>query len=142
MLDKFILAKLPLPFEIRKELKKFLQVPTPTARLMKQVSIEWYSNLTCVSGPGMRVYEWSGRWSSPPLRPDIHYSHRYRNVSYWHPRFWDGRTGEPIGRRAIRCVRVTWPALEPEGLPTWEYYTAESADQMARAVRSWTPVSI
>ena len=142
MLEKSILAKMPLPHEVQILLKKYLQVPTPTARLMKQVSVMWFSNMTCVGGTGLRVYELSGRWSAPPLRPEIQYSHTYRDVNYWRARLWDNSTGELIGVRGTRRVRITWPTLDSESLPNWDYYARESADEMARQVRSWTPVSI
>ena len=142
-LEKSILAKMPLPHEVQILIKKYLQVPTPTARLMKQVSITQFINTTCVGGTGLRVYELSGRWSAPPLRPEIQYSHTYRDVNYWRAQLWDNSTGELIGvRGGIRRVRITWPTLDSESLPNWDYYARDSADEMARQVRSWTPVSI
>ena len=154
-LEKLILAKLPSPADFCHAIKCFfpLNPPTPTAQLMKAVCVTYnqrrgnviegrcYST-TFVNGTGLRVYELSGRWSAPPLRPEIQYSHRYRNVNYWRARLWDNGTGELIGARGIRRVRVTWPTLESESLPTWEHYDRESVDEMARQVRSWTPVSI
>ena len=142
MLEKSILAKMPLPHEVQILIKKYLQVPTPTARLMKQVSITQFGNWTYIGGIGVRVYELSGRWSAPPLRPEIQYSHTYRDVNYWRARLWDNSTGELIGVRGTRRVRITWPTLDSESLPNWDYYARDSADEMARQVRSWTPVSI
>ena len=154
-LEKLILAKLPLPADFCHTIKCFfpLNPPTPTAQLMKAVCVTYnqrcgniiegicYST-TFVSGTGLRCYELSGRWSAPPLRPEIQYSHRYRDVKYWQPRLWDNSTGELIGVRGTRHVRITWPTLDSESLPNWDYYARESADEMARQVRSWTPVSI
>ena len=147
MLEKSILAKMPLPHEVQILIKKYLQAPTPTARLMKQVSIEKTScmTITFIGGIGVRMYELRGRWSAPPLRPEIQYWHTYRNVypNYWQSRSWDTSTGEQIGGRGVRRVRLTWPVLlGPENLPTCDYWTREEADEMARRVRSWTPVSI
>ncbi len=115
MLEKFILAKMPLPNEVQMLIKKYLQVPTPTARLMKQVSFDYtqYINRTCIRGTGVRFYELRGRWSAPPLRPEIQYLHTYRDVHTRVLRSWNK-----------------------------SYYTREEADEMARRVRSWTPVSI
>ena len=144
LLEKSILAKMPFPHEVQILIKKYLQVPTPTARLMKQVSITQFGNWTYIGGIGVRVYELSGRWSAPPLRPEIQYSHTYRKnyVNYWQPLRWNTSTGELIVARRRR-VRLTWPVLlGPENLPTWDYWTREEADEMARRVRSWTPVSI
>ena len=142
MLEKSILAKMTLPHEVQMMIKKYLQVPTPTARLMKQVSIRHSPLDTCIRGTGLRIYELSGKWSAPPLRPEIQYSHKYRDVFYWRPQYWNNITGELFRVRGERRVLIIWPVLEPESLPTWSYYTREEADEMARRVRSWTPVSI
>ena len=142
MLEKSILAKMPLPNEVQMLIKKYLQVPTPTARLMKQVSIEHRSLSTCIGGTGLRIYELIGKWSAPPLRPEIQYLHTYSDVRFWQPRLWDRSTGELLVERGERRVRLTWPVLEPESLPTWSYYTRARANEMALRVRSWTPVGI
>ena len=138
MLEKSILAKTPLPREVQIMIKKYLQVPTPTARLMKQVSITQFGNWTDIGGIGVRVYELSGRWSAPPLRPEIQYSHTYLNVypNYCQSRSWDTSTGEPIGGSGL--VRFSWSPT----LHIWDYLTREEVEEMARRVRSWTPVSI
>ena len=140
MLEKSILAKMTLPHDVQMLIKKYLQVPTPTARLMKQVSIEKTPCMctTFIGGIGVRMYELRGRWSAPPLRPEIQYWHTYRNVypNYWQTRSWDTSTGEPIGIRGR--VRFSWsPTLD-----IWDILTREEVDEMARRVRSWTPVSI
>ena len=147
MLEKSILSKMTLPHEVQMLIKKYTQAPTPTARLMKQVSIEKTPCCTSIfiGGIGVRMYELRGRWSAPPLRPEIQYSHTYRNVypNYWQPRSWDTSTGEPFGGRLKRRVRLMWPVLPgPENLRTWDYYSPEVADEMALRVRRWTPVSI
>ena len=140
MLEKSILAKMPLPHEVQILIKKYLQAPTPTARLMKQVSIEKTScmTITFIGGIGVRMYELRGRWSAPPLRPEIQYSHTYCNVypNYWQSRTWDTSTGEPIGGSGL--VRFSWSPT----LHIWDYLTREEVEAMARRVRSWTPVSI
>ena len=143
-LEKLILAKLHLSADCLQLIKSYLPLnpPTPTARLMKQVSIRHFHLETCFGGTGLRIYELSGRWSAPPLRPEIQYLRKYRDVLYWRPQYWDNITGELCRVRGERRVLITWPALEPESLPTWSYYTREDADEMARRVRSWTPVSI
>ena len=155
-LEKLILAKLHLPVDCCQMIKRCLPLnpPTPTAQLMKEVCVKYnqedghiigytrFSGATFVNGSGLRIYQLIGRWSHPPLRPEIQYSHTYRDVEYWRAQLWDHSTGELRGRRGIRRVRVMWPKLEPESLPTWEYYTRESADEMAHRVRSWIPVSV
>jgi hypothetical protein len=145
MLEKFILAKMPLPNEVQMLIKKYLQVPTPTARLMKQVSFDYtqYINRTCIRGTGVRFYELRGRWSAPPLRPEIQYLHTYRDVHTRVLRSWNNITGELIHVGEVRRALITWPVLdEPESLPTWSWYTREAADEMALRVRNWTPVGI
>ena len=142
MLEKSILAKMPLPHEVQRMIKKYLQVPTPTARLMKQVSINrQFVNRYYVTGRSVRVYELRGRWSAPPLRPDIELLHRYRDIDTWESRCWNINTGEPTC--GIRRVRVMWPALPmPGSQSSWSYVVREDAIAMARRVRNWTPVSI
>ena len=142
MLEKSILAKMPLPNEVHMLIKKYLQVPTPTARLMKQVSFDstQYINRTCIRGTGVRIYELRGRWSAPPLRPEIEYLHRYVDIDTWESRRWNINTGEPA--RGTRLMRLMWPVLRPASQPSWSYVTEKSADDMARRVRSWMPVSI
>ena len=139
MLEKSILAKMPLPHEVQILIKKYLQVPTPTARLMKQVSFTKCNNRTIFYGSTVRIYELRGKWSAPPLLPEIQYLHRYRDDYSWRMQPCDRFTGDPIG---VRRVQLRWPVLEPESLPTLSYYTREDADEMARRVRRWTPVSV
>ena len=140
MLEKSILAKMPLPNEVQMLIKKYMQVPTPTARLMKQVSIEKTPCCTSIfiGGIGVRMYELRGRWSAPPLRPEIQYSHTYLNVypNCCQTRPWDTSTGEPIGESGL--VRFLWSPT----LHIWDYLTREEVEEMARRVRSWTPVGI
>ena len=141
MLEKSILAKMPLPREVQIMIKKYLQVPTPTARLMKHVFINrMFVNRYYVTGRSVRVYELRGRWSAPPLRPEIEYLHRYGDIDTWESRRWNINTGEPA--RGTRLMRLMWPVLWPASQPSWSYFTEKSADDMARRVRSWTPVSI
>ena len=101
VLEKMILAKFGLPAEVQKEIKKYLQAPTPTARLMKSVTVEWSAGssdgvwVRSDQGPDLRVYRPHARWTNPPLRPAIIILHRYGNRSDWNEYFEDRYFGAP-----------------------------------------------
>ena len=140
-LDKLILAKLMLPLDAQREIKKFLQVPTPTARLMQRVIVTHHGNRSIIEGPDLRNYEQRGRWSNPPLLPKILISHNYRNESDLtegdysdHDPYdqlcnplrsqgWDS-AGEPLGGRGYKgFVKLFWPPWTPGEEPEWHHYT-------------------
>ena len=150
VLEKLILAKLPLPPDADRVIKKFLQVPTPTARLMNRVSVSHHDHVTVIESPDLRNYEQRGRWSNPPLLPEILISHGYGNrgdysgVEGLPQRFagWDS-AGEPLGGRGyMNFVKLKWPAVFPSLAPHWTYDTPRTIDQMSRWARSRTPVSV
>jgi len=102
VLEKMILAKFGLPAEVQKEIKKYLQAPTPTARLMKSVIVEWFESgssdgdwVRSDQGPDLREYQPHARWTNPPLRPAIIILHRYGNRSDWNEYFEDRYFGAP-----------------------------------------------
>ena len=74
-LEKLILEKLPLPDDFRQAIKGFLPLnpPTPTARLMKAVEVEYWDNGQSLCGEVLRQYQPEGRWSHPPCWPEILY---------------------------------------------------------------------
>ena len=68
-----VLARLPLPPDAEKEIQKFLQISTPTARLMKNLQFE---RACCghlqVSGPDIgKLVNIKARWNSPPCFPKV-----------------------------------------------------------------------
>ena len=144
MLEKCILAKLPLPWEVQRMMKQYLQAPTPTARLIKELTFRCEGSHTYVTGAALRVYELRGRWAHPPLMPAIQYLHRYWPGNDIRACWWDLVTGEPTGGRVQRypVVWLTWPSLEPGQPPTGDRYLVDTAEAMARRVRNWTPVSV
>ena len=160
VLEKLILAKLSLPPDAERLIKKFLQVPTPTALLMKRVVVlhayphDWY----LVQSPVLRNYEQHGRWTNPPLRPEIIISHRYRNEadywyaedsdddfrdeSPWRSRIFDS-AGEPKGGRGYRSFVKLWePQLDPDEDLEWSHVTPEGIERMSREARDLCPVSV
>lgn len=163
-LEKLILAKLPLPLppDAERLIKKFLQVPTPTALLMKQVQVDWpLHDVAVIQSPDLRNYEQRGRWTNPPLRPEVIISHRYRDEDdfdlvdsdddTWgefvpeipeRSRGWDS-AGEPKGGRGyMSFVKLIWPQLDPEEEPYWEHVTPEWIEHMSREAQSLCPVSM
>ena len=143
-LEKLILAKLPLPWGVQRELKKYLQTATPTARLIKELRFRREVSHTFVAGPALRVYELRGRWANPPLRPAIEFMHRYWPENSTRVCWWDLVTGEPTAGRVPRypVMWLTWPSLEPGQPPTGDHFLVDTAEAMARRVRNWTPVSV
>jgi len=129
-----VLARLPLPPGAEMEIKKFLRVSTPTARLMKKLQ---FGRLSCgqlqVSGPGVgKLLVIKARWTSPPCLPEVH----LRPVLY-RPRAGCGCSlqyryvdGEPSGERDSR-IWLTWPEVIYRGLPgaenhpIWEFEIIE-----------------
>ena len=139
-LEKLILEKFLLPFEVQKQIKKFLQVPTPTARLMKQVSVRYHKNSVGVTG--IRRYHCRARWTNPPLQPDILYRHTF--FGNFMEGKWDQTTGESISSRREWEVRLVWPVAYWNGdtSPSSNWHSRARTEHFARTVRRWTPMSI
>jgi hypothetical protein len=114
-----ILAKTPLPAEAQCEIKKFLQLPTPTARLMKQLTFEIHegavhSEVYVVSRGRLSFHRIHVEWSSGPLRPALLYKHvaeRVSELAY----SWHEVTGEPRNIAPNPFVKVIWPWPTPPG---------------------------
>jgi hypothetical protein len=142
LLGKLILLKLPLPPDAQMEIKKFFRIPTPTALLIKALTFERSATYTVVSGRHRRVHVLHGRWAHPPLLPAIQHIHKYSKEGRTITRGWDLVTGEPLGGRVPRyeVMWLRWPRLEPNQLHTGDTYLVDTAEDMARQVRSWTPV--
>ena len=138
-LEKLILEKFLLPFEVQKQIKKFLQVPTPTARLMKQVSVEYRKNSVDVTG--IRRYRCHARWTNPPLYPDFVYSHTFSG-DYMDCK-WDQSTGESIRWRNWE-VMLVWPVRYYNGdvCPSRTFHSRVCAESIVRLVRRRTPASV
>ena len=107
-LEKFVLAKLRLPQDVKKEIKRYLPtIPTPTARLIKSLRFDgcyWRPEQifarVFVSGldevPGyFRQRILKAHWTHPPLRPRIIYKEGVESrLTIGHTRF-NEFTGEP-----------------------------------------------
>ncbi len=129
-----VLARLPLPPDAEKEIQKFLQISTPTARLMKKIK---FSRLLChhlgVSGRGVgRLCIIQARWNSPPCFPKV----ILRPVLYRPPAGYEYAVtyryedGEPIRKPASR-IWLSFPEVIYCGLPgaenhpAWEFQELE-----------------
>ena len=168
VLEKLILAKLLLPPDAERLIKKFLQVPTPTALLMKRVRVIWpWHDGYLVQSPDLRNHEQHGRWTNPPLRPEIIISHRYRNEEgteallativqrlrvglddeFWgdvpvRSRGFDS-AGEPKGGRGyVSFVKLWEPQLHPDDDPEWSHVTPEGIERRSREAQRRCPVSM
>ena len=143
---EFILARLPFPDNVRLEIKKYLpRVPTPTARLIKELDFhfsEWLPEELWVRGRGrtyMRGRRINVRWAPPPSRPKILYKEGLCD-KYERPisKTYDKVTGEPNGCEPDRVYLTTFPHQYYK-FSEWRLRSELEAE--AREAREWTPVS-
>jgi len=75
VLEKMVLAKLRLPADVQKEIKKYLQEPTPTARLIKKLTFrnKAASKFAELRVVGLDIRRCVNRayWTHPPFFPGI-----------------------------------------------------------------------
>ena len=118
-LEKFIMAKLCLPEEVKKEIKRFLPtIATPTARLIKRLRFErderWPEKTLVYGSTRWRAYlrqrVLKARWAPPPMRPTLIYKEGVRSKeclgSVPFNNHW--RTGPYSGNTYGRAHRDTW----------------------------------
>jgi len=73
-----VLARLPLPLDAQTEIKKLLQISTPTARLIKQLQFHRDDDALHIKAKSLSVATFqhsflTGYWTAPPLLPDIEF---------------------------------------------------------------------
>jgi len=97
-LTAFVLEKLYLPMLVKREIKQYLQAPTPTARLIKQLKFDRDGDYLVVSGNSVR-------------RQCQHNSH----LMYHHPElhflYLSEEGGEPDSIPLERRRRRLWEIL-------------------------------
>lgn len=136
--EKFVMAKLRLPEEVKEMIRRYLPKtpPTPTARLMKEVRFQYcmFSKppVLIVSGYSVRKDATiQAKWSSPPCLPAIEYQRKLSKLNFgqaeWNSRVYkvDETGGEldPLRRYDLR-----WPCLD-----FVESYTAQELAVFAQS---------
>ena len=147
-LEKFIMAKLRLPEEVKKEIKRFLPtIATPTARLIKRLrfeSDERCPERTLVYGSDrwrtyLRQRMLKARWAPPPTRPTIIYKESVRSRECFGTMPFNKFTGEPDRIQGSLRVEVT---EKPGAWLTWRHCTSlEEVQAWERRARELTPPS-
>ena len=115
-LEKFILAKLRLPDDVKKGIKRYLPtIPTPTARLIKSLrfeSCEWRPDQTIVYSRTRTYFRKrliNARWAPPPMRPRIIYKESFEGATSRGHTIFNKFTGEPAYISNPNVILTTTP---------------------------------
>ena len=115
-LEKFIMAKLCLPEEVKKEIKRFLPtIATPTARLIKRLRFErderWPERTLVYGSTRWRAYlrqrMLKACWAPPPMRPTLIYKEGVRSKECLGSLPFNKFTGEPDRIQGTHTVELT-----------------------------------
>jgi hypothetical protein len=99
-LEKFVLAKLRLPDDIKQQIRRYLPaIPTPTARLIKSLGFESSAeDETVVYSRGGAYFKRRfvrASWTPPPMWPKILYKESVQRYCTYGRISYDKFTGEP-----------------------------------------------